>query len=68
MSRNCTLVILLGIAALAVRIGLSVVLGLSGAPPEGSDQYDYARYASNLIQGKGYVGPEPGQVGDVPSA
>ena len=68
MNRERTFVALLAIAAFAARLGVSQYLGLDLLSAPGSDQYDYVRYAANLVAGKGYIGPEPGQAGDVPSA
>jgi 4-amino-4-deoxy-L-arabinose transferase-like glycosyltransferase len=68
MSRHLISVGLLGLSAFVLRLGLAFFLGINAISPPGSDQYDYTRYASNLAQGKGYIGPEPGHSGDVPSA
>lgn len=55
--RNLLRLIIL--VAVLVRLGYALTQGLTHPPRPGSDEFEYDRYAWNLVQGNGYRGPSP---------
>jgi 4-amino-4-deoxy-L-arabinose transferase-like glycosyltransferase len=58
--RDRWLLIALFVLAFCLRLGaIGVMTGLNTAPVPGSDDHEYATYARNIAEGRGYRGPSP---------